>query len=68
MKAFEYLIKQALPDPMGFVARKPFSSKLPDEYTMDDAKFMEKMYQGLPPSSRRTVGNTILKRREAGGQ
>jgi hypothetical protein len=67
-KAAAYLIKQALPDALGFAMRRPFTDPRPAEFTRDDQKFMDEQKAKLAPSGRRTVDKTIWARREAGGK
>jgi hypothetical protein len=60
-----YLIKAALHDGLGFMLRKPLSSKQPDVYTQEDRETMARLYGRLPPNRRRTVATAVLARRSA---
>ena len=54
-QACSYLIKQAIADPLGFVMRKPFTSRTPNEATPDKARTIQGLYQALPPGRKRVV-------------
>ena len=67
MNARTYLIKRALPDPLGFQMRQPFHDPRPNEFTRDDQRFLEQLLAKLPPSNRRPVKARIQGRREVTG-